>query len=86
MGEGGQGVRFLGRGEAPGRALAWQNVAVRAAGHTILEDIDFEITAGSQVAVVGPSGAGKSTLIGTLLGWHRPAVGRVLVDGERSPR
>jgi ATP-binding cassette subfamily B protein len=55
---------------------------VRAAGHVILEEIDVEIAPGSQVAIVGPSGAGKSSLVGTLLGWHRPAVGSVLVDGE----
>jgi len=30
---------------------------------------------------VGASGAGKSSLAGLLLGWHRPASGRVLVDG-----
>jgi ATP-binding cassette subfamily B protein len=34
------------------------------------------------VALLGPSGAGKSTLLGTLLGWHRVAAGRVLVDGR----
>jgi ABC-type bacteriocin/lantibiotic exporter with double-glycine peptidase domain len=67
---------------ASGLALAWQNVTVRAAGHVILEDIHLEIAPGSQVAVVGPSGAGKSSLVGTLLGWHRPSSGRVLVDGE----
>jgi ABC-type bacteriocin/lantibiotic exporter with double-glycine peptidase domain len=70
------------REEARGVGLAWQGVSVLAAGHLILEGIDLEIAPGSQVAVVGPSGAGKSTLVGTLLGWHRPAAGRVLVDGE----
>jgi len=70
----------VGAGLAP--ALAWETVTVRAAGHTILEEVSLEIAPGSQVAVVGPSGAGKSTLIGTLLGWHRPSSGRVLVDGE----
>lgn len=68
--------------KAGGLGLSWQAVSVRAAGHLILEGIDLEIAPGSQVAIVGPSGAGKSTLIGTLLGWHRPAAGRVLVDGE----
>jgi ATP-binding cassette subfamily B protein len=32
------------------------------------------------VAIVGASGAGKSSFVGLLLGWHRPAAGRVLVD------
>ncbi|HXU31775.1 MAG TPA: ATP-binding cassette domain-containing protein [Thermoanaerobaculia bacterium] len=62
--------------------ISFENVAVRAAGHTILEGIDLAVEPGSHVAIVGPSGAGKSTLVGTLLGWHRPAGGLVAVDGE----
>ena len=54
---------------------------MRAAGHAILTDLDLAIAAGSHVAIVGPSRAGKSSLVGLLLGWHRAATGRVLVDG-----
>ena len=54
---------------------------MRAAGHTILTDLDLSIPAGSHVAIVGPSGAGKSSLVGLLLGWHRAASGQVCVDG-----
>ncbi|HEV8581241.1 MAG TPA: ATP-binding cassette domain-containing protein [Thermoanaerobaculia bacterium] len=67
---------------APGIGIVWQDVSVRAGGHTILEGIDTAVAPGEHVAIVGPSGAGKSSLVGTLLGWHRPAAGRVLVDGE----
>ncbi len=63
-------------------AIRMENVSVRAAGHTILEDINVDVPAGSHVAIVGPSGAGKSSLVGILLGWWRPASGSVLVDGE----
>lgn len=59
-----------------------EGVSVRVAGHTVLEGIDLRIEAGSHVAIVGHSGAGKSSLVGLLLGWHRPANGRILVDGE----
>lgn len=55
---------------------------MRAGGHTILEGISAVIAPGEHVAIVGPSGAGKSSLVGTILGWHRPAEGCVLVDGE----
>jgi ABC-type bacteriocin/lantibiotic exporter with double-glycine peptidase domain len=65
----------------PGVAIVLEGVSVRAAGHTILDKLDLDIGAGSHVAIVGPSGAGKSSLVGILLGWHRPASGRVLVDG-----
>ncbi|PWU08910.1 MAG: ABC transporter permease [Terriglobia bacterium] len=65
----------------PGVALAFENVAVCASGHTILSDINLRIEPGEHIGIVGPSGAGKSTLIGLLLGWHRAAEGRISVDG-----
>jgi ATP-binding cassette subfamily B protein len=70
--------------EAPMKpaALRFENVAIRAAGHTILEDLNADVPPGAHVAIVGPSGAGKSSLVGLLLGRHRAATGRVLVDGE----
>lgn len=65
-----------------GMALGLRGLSVRAAGHTLLEEIDLEIAAGEHLAVLGASGAGKSTLLGVLLGWHRPHHGALLVDGE----
>src|SRR5262249_49774052 len=65
-----------------GVALGFENVSVLAGGHPILNELDFEIEAGSHVAIVGSSGAGKSSFVGLLLGWHRAAGGRMLVDGE----
>src|SRR5262245_16003508 len=65
-----------------GVSIQFDHLTVRAAGHTIFEDINVEISAGSHVGIVGPSGAGKSSFIGLLLGWHRAASGRLRVDGE----
>lgn len=62
-------------------ALAFDAVSVHAGGHAILDNVVLDVAAGSHVAIVGPSGAGKSSLVGVLLGWHRAAPGRVLVDG-----
>jgi ATP-binding cassette subfamily B protein len=62
-------------------ALELEGVTVAAAGHVILTDVSLSVPAGSHVAIVGPSGAGKSTLVGLLLGFQKPAAGRVLVDG-----
>jgi ABC-type bacteriocin/lantibiotic exporter with double-glycine peptidase domain len=67
---------------AGGVALALEDVAVVAGGHQVLDGVDLAIDAGEHVAVIGRSGAGKSTLLGLLLGWHAPARGRVLVDGD----
>jgi ABC-type bacteriocin/lantibiotic exporter with double-glycine peptidase domain len=63
-----------------GVLLQFENVSVRAAGHTLLRDVNLTVSAGEHVGIVGPSGAGKSSLIGLLLGWHVPDKGKVLVD------
>jgi ATP-binding cassette subfamily B protein len=68
--------------DSPPVAIRYENVSVVAAGHTVLEEIDLNVEPGRRVAIVGPSGAGKSSLVGLLLGWHVPAAGRILVDGE----
>ncbi len=65
-----------------GVTISMEGVSVRATGHTILQDINLNVESGSHVAIVGPSGAGKSSLVGILLGWYRPATGRVLIDDE----
>ncbi|MDP2306325.1 MAG: ATP-binding cassette domain-containing protein [Pseudomonadota bacterium] len=71
------------RAEASGgAAVALHGVTVRAGGHTLLTDVDATFAPGEHVAIVGPSGAGKSSLVGLLLGWHRPAAGEVVVDGD----
>lgn len=72
--------------EPPGSAavsIAFENVSVTAAGHTVLRDIQLSVQPGEHVAIVGPSGAGKSSLVGILLGWHRTSSGTVLVDGAQ---
>lgn len=52
-------------------------------GHTIpaVSDINFEITAGSMVALLGASGAGKSTVMDLLARLRLPSGGQVTVDG-----
>ncbi|MBZ4418455.1 ATP-binding cassette domain-containing protein [Myxococcus sp. RHSTA-1-4] len=65
----------------PGVAVDFQQVAVRAGGHSVLQDVDLSIAPGSHVAIVGPSGAGKSSLAGLLVGWQRVSEGTLRVDG-----
>lgn len=47
----------------------------------VLRDVSFRIPAGGFVSIVGASGAGKTTLVDLLIGLHRPASGRILIDG-----
>jgi len=47
----------------------------------VLEDIDFEVPAGSIIAITGATGAGKSTVLSLIPRFYDPDQGRVLLDG-----
>lgn len=47
----------------------------------VLQDLDFTIRPGEQVALVGPTGAGKSSIIRLLSRLYEPTKGRILLDG-----
>ena len=49
---------------------------------TLLHQTSFDLAAGRVLGIVGPNGAGKTTLLRLLYRFHRPATGRVLVDGD----
>jgi len=51
-------------------------------GPWILEDVDFEVRPGENLAIVGESGSGKSTLLRLLLGFETPKLGGVFYDGK----
>ncbi|HEY0076730.1 MAG TPA: ABC transporter ATP-binding protein [Abditibacteriaceae bacterium] len=47
----------------------------------VLQDVDFEVPAGSVVAITGATGAGKSTLLSLIPRFYDPTQGRILLDG-----
>ena len=51
-------------------------------GKLVLRHVSFHARAGSTTALVGSSGSGKSTLMGLVMAFHRPAEGRIVVDGH----
>ncbi|MFI9611063.1 thiol reductant ABC exporter subunit CydD [Streptomyces sp. NPDC052023] len=67
----------------PEGALSFEGVTVRYPGRRrdAVSDVSFDVALGETVALVGPSGAGKSTLLNALLGFVRPAGGRVRIGG-----
>ncbi|NOT33663.1 MAG: ABC transporter ATP-binding protein [Candidatus Eisenbacteria bacterium] len=66
---------------ASGR-LEFENVGVRyERGDLALDDVSFEVPAGSIGAIRGESGAGKSTLLALVPRLVDPTSGRVLLDG-----
>ena len=48
---------------------------------TILQDVSLSFTNGINV-ITGPNGSGKSTMIKLIMGFEKPASGKVLLDGE----
>ncbi len=48
----------------------------------ILKGVNFEVPAGSTIAIVGPSGAGKSTISRLLFRFYDVTSGRITIDGK----
>ena len=74
----------------PVRTVAAQGVTVafEAVGMTwdeargpALRNLSFRLRAGETLVLAGPSGAGKSTVLEILLGFARPQLGRVTLNG-----
>ena len=59
-----------------------KQVTTREGVLTLLDDINFQIEAGTSVAVLGASGSGKTTLLGLLAGLDTPSHGEVILDGR----
>jgi ABC-type sugar transport system ATPase subunit len=63
-------------------AVRFERVSKRFPGALALDDVSFEVAAGSCHAVCGENGAGKSTLGKLLAGIHAPDAGEIHVGGR----
>ncbi|NEQ97267.1 MAG: metal ABC transporter ATP-binding protein [Cyanothece sp. SIO2G6] len=62
--------------------LVVNKLAVRRETHLAVQDVSFEVQAGTDTAIIGPNGAGKSTLIQAVLGIFPRQSGEILVLGH----
>lgn len=68
---------------APRIDLSVENLTVRPPGESrlVLDNINFQIRAGSALGIIGPSAAGKSSLARALVGIWPAVRGKVRLDG-----
>ena len=67
------------------RSVRFENVWFRYPGRDdapwALQDLSFDVTAGSVLGVVGATGSGKTTVVDLLVRTYDPDRGRILLDG-----
>jgi len=68
----------LARGNIAFRQVSYTHVGTRG---PVLRDINLDIAAGENIALVGPSGGGKTTLASLLPRFYNPTAGTILLDG-----
>ena len=64
---------------ATGR-IAFEHVSFAYGAELVLDDISFDIAAGTAVGIVGRTGAGKTTMMNLLARFYDPTQGRILLD------
>ncbi|MSU24012.1 MAG: L-arabinose ABC transporter ATP-binding protein AraG [Opitutus sp.] len=64
-------------------ALGFDHVSMEFPGVKALNDVSFDVRAGSIHALMGENGAGKSTLLKILSGAYTPSDGALVIGGER---
>jgi zinc transport system ATP-binding protein len=68
-----------------GPSVSFAKVSLNLGGVSILEDISFDVTAGSLCCIVGPNGGGKTSLIRALMG-QMPHNGDIRISGAGETR
>jgi iron complex transport system ATP-binding protein len=63
-------------------SLELSGLAVDIGARRIVSDIDLVVPEGRFVGLLGPNGSGKSTILKAIYRVHRPALGRILLDGS----
>src|ERR1700739_138968 len=63
-------------------AIVVRGAHKRYADFVALDNVDFEVPAGSLTALLGPSGSGKSTLLRAIAGLDQPDSGTITINGR----
>jgi sulfate/thiosulfate transport system ATP-binding protein len=63
-------------------AIIVQGACKRYGDFVALDNVDFDVPAGSLTALLGPSGSGKSTLLRAIAGLDHPDTGTITINGR----
>ena len=61
-------------------AITLADVTKRFGSHVALDNVSFEVAAGSAAVILGPSGCGKTTLLRIIAGLEVPDTGHVSLN------
>ncbi len=62
--------------------LTVESLSRRFGGLTAVDNLTFEVEAGTIHGLIGPNGAGKTTTFNVISGFYKPSDGRVIYDGR----
>lgn len=62
--------------------LSVQGLKKNFGGVQVIDDVSFDVPAGSRSALIGPNGAGKTTIFNLMSGVYEPDAGKVMFDGQ----
>ena len=66
--------------------LAAEALTIMLGRKAILQGVSLTLHRGRFYAILGPNGAGKTTLLRALLGFIKPRVGQILINGHNISR
>ena len=62
--------------------ISVNNLSIKYDGHSLFEDVSFQVQSGQRFCIDGPSGCGKSSLLRAMLGFVRPQQGTININGQ----
>jgi phospholipid/cholesterol/gamma-HCH transport system ATP-binding protein len=62
--------------------VSFNHVSISFGEHKVLDNVSFTVNRGETLCILGRSGVGKSVALRILMGFLKPQVGSIRVDGE----